>query len=376
MNKRSYNTLSSMRKMKKLGLFCLLFTLAATPVTKAGNPDRSGQAGGTQLLINPYARNSGWGGANMAGASGLESQYLNVAGLAHIPKTELIFARTNWLAGSNININAFGFTQKVGESGALALGIVSTNMGMIDITTVESPEGGLGTFNPQFLNLNMSYAKEFSNSIFGGVNVKVLSESIADLRAQGICFDAGIQYHTSTGSNKEKGRKNVKFGISLKNVGPQMSYSGDGLSVKANLLSTGSALTLEQRSFNFDLPSLVNIGASYDYYLSPENDDHIITAAGMFTSNSFTRDQFSLGAQYGFKQMFMVRAGFVYEDGIFNQNDRLTALTGPCAGVTCELPVVKREKDKGGNTTFALDYSYRATQPFGGSHTMGVRIKL
>jgi len=367
------------KRMKQFGFVLIgAITLLSFGKAHAGNPDRAGQAGGGQLLINPWARTSGWAGANSASVQGLESQFLNVAGLAHTKKTELIFARTNWMAGSGININSFGFSQKAGSSGVLGVGIVSTGFGSIDITTVESPDGGNGFFTPQFLNLSLGYAKEFSNSIFGGINVKVLNESIADLKATGVCFDAGIQYITTIGeANKKMERKNLKFGISLKNVGPQMSYSGDGISVKANLISTGAALTLEQRSNRFDLPSLITIGGAYDYYFSKENNDHRITTAGTFVSNSFTSDQFNIGLEYAFRSMFMFRGGFAYEKNILSSTERATALTGPTAGLSVELPFAKREKENvKTNSTFALDYSYRATNPFGGCHTLGLRIAL
>ena len=337
----------------------------------AGNPDRAGQAGGTQLLINPFVRSSGWGSANSASVAGLEAQYLNVAGVAHTEKTELLAARTNWLVGTGISINSFGFSQKLGNASALAFGVMAMDFGNIPVTTVEQPEGNIGTFKPQFLNMNLSYAKEFSNSIFGGINVKVISENIANLRATGVCFDGGIQYVTSFGKDKELKRKNVHFGISLKNVGPQMSYQGDGISVKANVTSTGSAQTLEFRSQALDLPSLVNIGAAYDYYFSKENNNHRLTTAFNFTSNSFTQDQFNLGFEYGFKSMFMLRAGMVYEQGIFNADDRKTALTGPTAGFSADIPLGKESKRK-----FGVEYAFRTTNPFSGIHSIGLRLKI
>lgn len=355
--------------MKKFLATALLFGIGLGTL-QAGNPDRSGQAGGTQLLINPWARSSGWAGANSATATGLESQFLNVAGLAHTPKTELLFSRTSLYQGAGIAMNAFGFSQKVGSSGALGLGIVSTDFGDIDITTTESPDGGLGQFSPQFLNLSLSYAREFSNSIYGGVNVKVLSEGISDLRAQGICFDAGIQYITGK-------RRNVKFGISLKNVGPQMAYSGDGISQKAALISTGAALTLEQRSSRFDLPSLIMIGGNYDYFFSKENTDHRLSASGTFVSNSFTQDQFNVGFEYAFKSMFMGRVGYSYEKDILSSTERLSAFTGPTAGLTVEVPFNKRMKEETKvQSTFGLDFSYRFTQNLGSVNSLGIRLNL
>ena len=51
-------------------------------------------------------------------------------------------------------------------------------------------------------------------------------------------------------------------------------------------------------------------------------------------------------------------------------NTRTTALRGPSAGFTIELPM----GDNG--STFGLDYSYRHTDPFQGSHSIGARIDL
>src|ERR1051326_2873203 len=146
----------------------------------AGNEDRSGQAGATELLINSWARSSGWAGSNVAGVHGLEGQFLNVAGTAFTKKTELLFAHTNYLKGTGIGISSFGFSQKVGESGVLGLGFTSMNFGDIEVTTTDMPEGGLGRYTISFMNLGLSYAKGFTDHIFGGLCVRGISQSIPD----------------------------------------------------------------------------------------------------------------------------------------------------------------------------------------------------
>ena len=47
----------------------------------AGNKDRSGQAGATELLINPWAATSGWGNAGMSTVHGVDAMWGNVAGI-------------------------------------------------------------------------------------------------------------------------------------------------------------------------------------------------------------------------------------------------------------------------------------------------------
>ena len=352
-----------MKKIYRLLIPVVLITLSivSSKEGRAGNEDRVGQSGAAELLINPWARSSGWGGVNTANSRGLEASFNNIAGLAFTPKFEVIFSQTSWLKGSDINISTFGFSTKVGETGVIGLSIMALNVGDIQIRTVNQPDGGIGTFKPSFINIGISYAKTFSNSIYGGINLKIISESISNVSAQGVAIDAGIQYVTGPTDN-------IKFGIALKNVGPTLSFSGDGFSFSGTQNSSTISHTIEERQGEFELPSLVNIGAAYDFNF---NEDHRLTLAGNFTSNSFSKDQYTLGAEYGFMQYLMVRAGFTYEKGIFEKATRTTALTGPSAGVTIQAPL---NKEKG--STFSIDYSYRASDPWQGCHTISARINL
>jgi hypothetical protein len=312
---------------------------------------------------------------NYAGCRGLEAQFLNVAGTAFTTKTELLFAHTNYLGGTGIGINSFGFTQKSGASGVIGFGIMSMDFGNIPITTVAQPEGGLGDYKVQMINVVLSYAKGFTDHIFGGLNLKIVDEAIPNAKAAGVALDAGIQY--VTGKNNS-----TKFGISLKNVGPKLQFRGDGLSFRAHIDNNtvqGVALTVENRSASYEMPSLLNIGASHDFYLGGSDSiskNHRFTLAAAFTSNSFGKDQVKGGLEYGFKSFLMLRVGYCFEKGITNNDDtktpyRTSAQTGLSFGTTLELPL---SKEKG--STFGLDYSYRPTNPFNGTHTIGVRMKL
>ncbi len=345
--------------------------IATSFQASAGNPERAGQAGASQLLINPYARSAGWAGANGARSKGLESQYTNVAGISGTKKTEIMFMHSQWLRGSGININTFGFTQKVGETGAIGLGIMSINAGKIERTTEDQPEGGLGTFTPRFTNIALSYAKGFSDNISGGITLRVISEGIDNVKAQGVSIDAGVQYHTGKYDQ-------FHLGVALKNVGPKMQYKGDGLSAQKTVTSAyGDSydLTINNKSNAFELPALLNISGAYDIYLLKDSTGrsktHRITAAANFTSNSFTKDNFLFGVEYGWKDMLMIRGGLAAEKGIFKgEGNRTTVFTGPSCGATVEIPFGERK------STFAIDYSYRFTNPFGGVHSFGARINL
>lgn len=348
--------------LSKRLLLILAWASMATS-TYAGNEDRIGSAGGTQLLINPWSRSSALGSANIADVVGIEGSFLNVAGIAFTRKTEVMFSSTDWMSSSDVSVNSFGLTQRVSESGVIGLSVVSIDFGELKRSTVDLPDGDGSFFTVNNLNIGLSYAKEFSNSIYGGIGVKLISESIADARASGVVFDAGIRYVTGE-------RDHIKFGIALRNVGPPIEFTGGGFSFQTEF-DNGLPFeaTVINRSARYELPSLIQIGGAYDFQL---NENHKLTASASFTSNAFSQDQFSGGLEYSFKRYFILRGGYMYEPAIDDVADAngTTFLTGPTAGLSVQAPIGK----EGGALGF--DYAFRATNPFNGVHTIGVRIDI
>ncbi len=336
----------------------LIFPIANS--TFAGNKDRSGQAGATELLINPWARSSGWASANMSRVRGLEAIWGNVAGTAFTKKTQLIFSSTQWLKGTGTNIMSFGISQHVGDAGALSLSFMSMSFGEIDIKTVDNPDASQGTYSPSLMNFSLAYAKAFSNSIYAGVVLKVIQESISDVTASGVAIDAGIQY--VTGADEQ-----ISFGINLKNWGPKMAFSGDGLSMRTLITGQSTSFTVEQRSMAFEIPAQLNIGAAYDF-LFPKN--YRLTVAGTFISNSFSQDQFALGLEFSLKDYVMIRTGYTYEQGMFgniSSPENVNINNGLSAGLSVQVPL---NKEKG--SYIGVDYSYRESQSFNGNHSIGL----
>ena len=356
--------------------FIILGLSCAVSAVNAGNPERQGQAGAAQLTINGFSRSSGWGWAGGASVRGVEASFLNAAGLDKSKnKTEIIFSRTQWLVGSGIGINSFGFTQKLGdkgENGTLCLSVMQFGIKPIDITTENNPDGGIGTYRVNMTNLGLGYGKSFSRNISAGIMVRAVSEGIPDAKTQGISLDAGVQYATTVRPTANGLKKDdLKFGISVKNIGPDMRYNGDGLSVKATLQDGDFVKTLQVKPDKIKLPAFLNIAASYDIRLDQNKElyDHRLTVGFAFTNFAFSSNQTTLGLEYSYKKFLAVRAGFVYQENIFDKENRTSAFTGPCAGLSYDWVSSK------GNV-IALDYSYRATQPFDGCHTFGIRIGI
>jgi hypothetical protein len=360
------NKISSTMKNFYRYLAALTIITALTITTTgvlAGNKDRSGQAGAPELLINPWTGSTGWGGVNTANVRGVESMFCNIAGLAYVNKLELGFSQTSWLKGTDIGISNFGLGVRAGETGVIGISVFSMQFGELDVTTTDQPDGTGATFKPSLLNFALSYSKNFSNSISAGLTIRVISESIPDASAQGLSIDAGVMYVAGE-------RDQAKFGITLRNLGPTMKFTGDGFSIKAFFQGNSNSISVYQRSESFELPTQLRIGASYDFLIG---EMHRLTAAANFTSNSFTKDQFGLGLEYSLKEILILHAAYNYENGIFNDvtdPERTNAYSGLALGGTVEVPLSKKN-----NLILGIDYAYQTTDNFSGTQSFGIRLK-
>jgi hypothetical protein len=347
--------------MKRILLF-LVSTLSTALQLYAGNPDRQGEAGAYELLMNPWARSTGLHTLTTSMVTGVEALQLNVAGLSRINRTEILAGHSIYLQGVDINTNAFGFAQRMGKNGAFGFSLATVDFGEIRETTADQPEGTGATFSPNFFNLGLSYAHLFENKVSVGFTLRAISESISDVSSFGFALDAGVQYVTGE-------QDNFKFGISLKSVGSRMTFRGEGLSDQRPSPDQGGYdLTYDQRSALFEIPSLLNIGGSYDFRFA---EKHRLTVVGNFTANSFSRDEIGGGLEYSLNDFFMLRGGYRYELGLENELEA-SVYKGLSAGVSIEAPLSKET----GNTRLGIDYSYRQTRVWNGTHNFSVRISI
>lgn len=343
---------------------------AASSMAWAGNPDRQGEAGAYELLINPWARSAGLHTMHTSGIRGAEAMQLNPAGLSRISRTEIALGHTKYLVGTGININALGFATKISKGGTLGISLMLLDFGELQKTTVENPEGG-ETFKPNFSNIGISYAYMFANKISVGATVRLVNESLDNVSARATALDAGIQYVTGDKEHNDK----FKFGISLRNVGTKMVFRGQGLTEqRPNPEGTFTyPNSYYRRGAEYNLPSQLNIGMSYDLYLGGSTNEfaHRVTVLGNFVSNAFSRDNLGAGLEYALGDKFALRGGYKYEIGLSTSDVDATVDSGPAAGASFMTPF-----KRGGASNLAIDYSWRSTNQWGGIHSLSLRINL
>jgi opacity protein-like surface antigen len=336
--------------MKKI---ILILILIATSIY-AGDVARKGTTGAEQVLIPVGARGIATGGAFLANITGLESIFYNPAGLDIYPQTEAMFSYVNYLA--DINISYFAIGTSLGDIGSIGLDLKTFDFGDIPVTTETFPDGTGETYSPSFLTIGFTYSKVLTDRISIGTNMKIISESIENTNATGFALDAGVQYRFSDA---------LMIGAAVKNIGSDMSYSGQDLSSRTVIpgsipgSSTGSYEVLTE---GFQIPSFFQLSMSYALNINEQNN---LMFAGAYTANNSFEDIANLGMEYGFMNNFFLRGGYNFL--VENTSEYIYGLTFG-AGLDYKI---------GGEVGFVFDYAFRDVKDFpSANHVFTVKLNF
>ena len=323
--------------MKKI---ILILILIATSIY-AGDVARKGTTGAEQVLIPVGARGIATGGAFLANITGLESIFYNPAGLDVYPQTEAMFSYVNYLA--DINISYFAIGTSLGDIGSIGLDLKTFDFGDIPVTTETFPDGTGETYSPSFLTIGFTYSKVLTDRISIGTNLKIISENIQNTNATGFALDAGVQYRFSEA---------LMIGAAVKNIGSDMSYSGQDLSSRTVIpgsIPGSSSGSYEVITEGFQIPSFFQLSMTYALNINEQNN---LMFAGAYTANNSFEDIANLGMEYGFMNNFFVRGGYNF---LFdNSSEYIYGLTFG-AGLDYKL---------GGEVGFVFDYAFRDVKDF------------
>jgi hypothetical protein len=331
----------------------LLLTVSvffAVSSADAGTGKRRGTASGLELLIPVGSRGTGLGGNVSSTIKGLEAIYWNPAGLAGgTSPAEVMVSRLSYIADIDVNYVAAGFRFGFG---AIGISVKSLDLGEIPVTTELQTEGTGETLSPNFVTIGLTYSRQMTDRISFGATGKVVSEKILRSSASTFAFDFGLQYATSV--------KGLKLGVALKNLGPNMRFSGTDAETRTQL--GGSEPSSRDRNLqvelgSFELPSTLELGVSYDVAFG---ENSIMTVGGNFLNHNFGLDQYGVAAEYNLNNTIFLRGGYTiaYDpdtDNFMSQEDEY--LFGPSFGGGVNLKVSESMR-------LNFDYAYRMTELF------------
>ncbi len=322
--------------------------------TFAGGGKRNGTSAAQELLLPVSARGMALSGAYLAGLDGIDAMYYNPAGLGLTENSaDAMFSYMNYIADigfsyAAVAVNFEGF-------GALGFSVRTLDFGDIPVTTTDSPYGTGATFSPTFVTVGMTYANSLTDRIRVGVNVNLITEKIVNTSATGFAFDAGIQY------NGIGGVEGLKFGVTLKNLGPAVDFDGPDLlrtAVEQEASRGNQFYKIDAAAF--ELPSQLELGLAYEAKFSDEYKGLIATT---FQNNAFANDEYRFAGEFSYNDMLFLRGGYTYVTEAANNTDEF--LFGPTFGAGIKLS---------GGMNATVDYAYRTVQYFNANHMVTLKL--
>jgi opacity protein-like surface antigen len=326
--------------MRKMLVFLAVFVIFAG-ITNAGDVARKGTTGADQLLIPVGARSIATGGAFLSNTVGVEAIYYNPAGLDVSKRSEAMFSYMSYIA--DINVSYFAVGANLGELGSIGFSYKTFDMGNIPVTTNLAPDGNGATYSPGFYTAGITYSKIITDRVAVGVNAKLIHEGIMNAFANGFAIDFGVQYRFP---------KNLTLGVAIKNVGTNMSYSGQDLEVRtevpgSNPNSANGAYTAVTEEFQ--LPSYFELSLAYESAIDERNN---FLVGGTFRNNNAAEDELAFGLEYSFMKTLYLRGGY---------NMLMEHTSESIFGLTCGAGVNYSLMD---DVNIVFDYAFRTVKDF------------
>ncbi len=331
----------------------VLCSLLSAGSTLAGRGDKVGSASGLQLSIPVGARPIALGGSILSSVSGVEAMAWNPAGLVTTDRpSELFVSHMSYIAGIGVDYVAAG--KSIGGGASLGVSVKALSVGDIPVTTELYPDGTGETTSPTFLVVGGAFSRKMSDQITVGVGVDFLYEKMAEVTATGISFTGGVQYARLGGID------GLSVGVVLRNIGPKLTYDGEGLERAGVIIGADRPATnYKVEAASSDLPSTIEVGLGYLHKIDGPLD---LAFSTLFRNNNFSDDQYKFGAEFSYEGRFFLRGGYDYS----TEAEGNESIFGPAfgAGVNETLE----------NLLIQLDYAFRSADFFGGNHIVSLRV--
>jgi hypothetical protein len=257
---------------------------------------------------------------------------LNPAGLADVSNNQALIEFTDWYLDLTHSYVGIGIPTRKGVAG---IHVLALNYGEFDETT-EQAQGRTGrTFNAYSVTVGGSYAQYMNENLSIGGTIKFVYEKIENTSASGLAFDVGTLYETPFDQ--------IKFGVSVTNVGTKMQIRGNGLITSCDLDegSEGNSDTdCNLSTQEYDLPLMLRVGLAWDAF---QTDDirATLTIDGNNPSNNV--QSFSIGGEVSLmNDLVQLRGGIPY----IGQGDRIETFN---AGIGIKYQV---------DSTLGLGFNY------------------
>lgn len=252
------------------------------------------------------------GEASVAIVNDVYSMYWNPAGLASIENSAIGFTNVNWI--SDVEINYIAYAKYFEDFGVLGFSTMILSMGNQEITTFEEKDGTGKFYSASSYSFGVTYARQLTNRFAFGGSVKYIGERIHSLKSSAIAFDFGTML--------DMGYNSLRLGMSITNMGPDLTFSGSDLDVAVGNVGA------ELKTTPYSLPLTFRMGLAYDVQM---NANTMMTLSGELKHPNDNFRQGAFGTEFAFSEKFFLRGGYKInyeEEGLAFGGGMLTTLSG------------------------------------------------
>ena len=247
------------------------------------------------LKVGLGARQTGMGEANIAYVQDANSIFWNPAGITGIQGAQASFNYLQWIGDIHVFSGVAGYNWD--GVGVIVLNYISLDYGNLDEALVTSPSGSVdtrtgNTFSGSDLCFGIGIARQFTDKLSIGLNLKYVREDLYIYSADLFAFDVGTFYNTGW------------YGINL-------AMSAQNFSSQARWL-----YTKEDEQQTYELPLTFRIGVSWamlggsDLLFGGDFDKQRLTFnVDAIHTNDYS-ERLDLGLEYTFYNMLSLRGGY------------------------------------------------------------------
>jgi hypothetical protein len=202
------------------------------------------------------------------------------------------------------DFNAASIAFNTGDAGVFAASMIVFDMGEMEITTEEEPEGTGRFFDAQDIAVGASYSRFLTDRFALGFTVKYVYQRIWNEVADGVAFDIGTQYRLDF--------QNLTIAMSMTNFGGELQYDGPDLNI---VYDTNENLPLSRltpaklQTSGYALPLSFQVGIGFDIYQA----DFVKIKGGIDAIHpNDNKERVHVGTEFSFFDRLFLRGGYKY----------------------------------------------------------------
>ena len=314
------------------------------------------------LTITPDSRHGAMGEVGAATSPDANSQYMNPSKFAFaIDKWGFSLSFTPWLRQlvSDVNLGYLSGFYQLDPTQAIGGSLRFFSMGTVTVTDVN--KSTLGSINPSEFALDFSYSRKLSDNFSGGIALRFIHSDLAggfggtqagaSSYSAGNAFAADVSFYYHTRLGGEESSNSIAAGANFSNLGSKISYDqGKTKEFLPANMKLGTTFTTQLKdssslSFSLDLNKLmvptpaniVTYNTDGTVVVTPYNNSSKSVISSIFSSftdapgglkEEIQEVTVSVGAEYWYRKLFAVRAGYFNESPYKGNRKYFTAGVG------------------------------------------------